>query len=237
MVKVVAEIGGHRVDRAAILRWEDRRIDAAASKLGVPAPRPGDVAGRREAFLRTKLDLGAEEMSRRLARDTRMADLVARAQARVSDRRRFSVTDLRVDAGNAAAFTAWFEDATNSSDEAAMMRACPDHFVLRLGSAGQEVLETNGASPLAAFFVIDYGDLSSLRTPADPAFPHQIAGVARASNGRAIGGVRHQFRDTGDGFDARLTVEFPLPTLPAMVAGHRWHLACEFANWIEAASA
>lgn len=29
--------------------------------------------------------------------------------------------------------------------------------------------------------------------------------------------------------------EFPLPTLRRMVSGHRWHLACEFSNWIEAA--
>ncbi|MEV6561482.1 hypothetical protein AB0M22_37590 [Nocardia sp. NPDC051756] len=77
--------------------------------------------------------------------------------------------------------------------------------------------------------------MSSLCTPPDASFPHQIAGVARAQDGTAIGGVRHQFRDTATGFHARLTVEFPLPILPTMVAGHRWYLACEFSNWIEAA--
>ena len=59
--------------------------------------------------------------------------------------------------------------------------------------------------------------------------------MARTSDGVAIGGVRHQFRDTTDGFHARLTVEFPMPTIGRMVKGHRWHLACEFSNWIEAA--
>ena len=117
-----------------------------------------------------------------------------------------------------------------------MLRACPDHFVIRTRSDGrQEVLETNGGSPLAALFYIDYDDVSSLVTPADARFPHQLAGVARASAGVAIGGVRHQFRDIEDGFHARLTVEFPLPTLGRMITGHRWHLACEFSNWIEVA--
>lgn len=58
--------------------------------------------------------------------------------------------------------------------------------------------------------------------------------MARISSGRAVGGVRHQLRDTGTGLHARLTVELPLPTLPTMVAAHRWHLACEFSNWFEA---
>jgi hypothetical protein len=48
--------------------------------------------------------------------------------------------------------------------------------------------------------------------------------------------VRHQFRDEGDGFHARVTVEFPVLTNPYMLAQHRWHLACEFSNWIEAAA-
>lgn len=90
------------------------------------------------------------------------------------------------------------------------------------------------ASPFAILFYVDYDDISSLTTPADPAFPHQLAGVARDESGMAFGGVRHQFRDTDQGLHDRLTVEFPLPTLPSMVSAHRWHLACEFSNWIEA---
>lgn len=234
--EIVAEIGGLQVERRRVLAWEDRRIDAAAKKLGVAAPEPGDIVTRREALLRTKLELGSDEIRTRLARDTRWADRLARIQARGSRHRRRSVTDLRVSAGSAAEFVAWFDSATNAVDPTAMLRACPDHFDFGFGTRGQEVLETTGSSPLAALFFIDYADVSSLVTPPDPAFPHQIAGVARTWNGVAVGGVRHQFRDTATGFHARLTVEFPLPTLPAMVTGHRWHLACEFSNWIEAAT-
>ncbi|MFB8001233.1 hypothetical protein [Nocardia sp. NPDC056000] len=233
-VGIVADIGGRRVERDEVLAWEDRRIDAAAKKLGVPAPGSGSVDERREELLRTKLDLGAAEVRARLARNVRWADRIARTQARMSPRRRTSVVDLRVSAGTAAQFAAWFEAAAGSGDPVAMLRACPDHFDFGVGERGQEVLETTGGSPLASSFLVDYDDVSSLVTVADTAFPHQVAGVARSRNGSPIGGVRHQFRDTSNGFHARLTVEFPLPTLPTMVAAHRWHLACEFSNWTEA---
>ena len=234
---IISEIRGLRVTRDAVLRWEDHRITAAARKLGVNAPTRGDVAERREAFLQTKLELGNEEIRRRLRRDAVLAGLVAKTQARVSARRRFSVTDLHVPGGSAAQFVDFYRDCVHRDDEAELLRACPDHFVQRIGADGRhEVLETNGGSPLAAWFFIDYKDLSHVVTPVDPTFPGQLAGVAYA-DGVPIGAVRHQFRDTADGFHARLVVEFPLPTLPHMIAGHRWHLACEFSNWIESAVA
>jgi hypothetical protein len=90
---------------------------------------------------------------------------------------------------------------------------------------------------MAARFFVDYDDLSSLKSEADPDYPVQVAGVARAPNGAAIGGVRHQFRNEGTGFHAKLTVEFPSLIMPSVVTGHRWHLACEFSNWIRAAIA
>jgi hypothetical protein len=232
---IEAQLHGETIARDQVLGWENRRITAAARKLGVRAP-AGDITTRRETLLQAKLALGPDEISARLKNGTRLAELVARGEAGVSKRRRLCVADLHVGGGTAKRFVDAFERWSGTSDEEAMLRACPDHFVIRTRADGrQEVLETTGGSPLPSLFLIDYDDVSSLVTQADPQFPYQIAGVARASNGVAIGGVRHQFRDTDDGFHARLTVEFPLPTMGRMVAGHRWHLACEFSNWIEAA--
>ena len=61
--------------------------------------------------------------------------------------------------------------------------------------------------------------------------------MAAGAGGVPIGGVRHLFRDEPNGFRARLTVEFPLTMPSYMIRQHRWHLACEFSNWIEAANA
>ena len=232
-MQIAIMIGNRRLSRAQVLDWEGRRITAAARKLGVSVPTAGSVDHRREALLSAKLDLGPDEVVARLSRDLRASDLVARLTGPVGHRRRVSTIDMHVHGADASEFVAWF-DRSSEQDEAAMLRACPDHFVIRNGPQGQKVVETTGGSPLATRFAIDYDDTTTLRTPADPAFPLQLAGVARASNGTAIGGVRHQFRPTDSGYLARLTVEFPLLTLPTMIAGHRWHLACEFSNWAEA---
>ncbi|NDK89198.1 hypothetical protein GYA93_06315 [Gordonia desulfuricans] len=233
---IVAKIGREMFPRADVLAWEDERIDAAAGKVGVGAPAPAPIAERREAWLHTKQELGSDELLRRLGRDTTIADAMGRL-AKISGRRRRSVTELFVPGGSAHQFTEWFTAITIASDEAALLRACPDHFVLRMYNGTQQVLETNGGSPFAALFDIDYDDVSSLTTPVDVQFPDRLDGVARGSDGTAIGGVRHQFRDTSDGVHARVLVEFPLTVPGSVVRGHRWHLACEFSNWFEAAIA
>ena len=234
---IAANIGGEKFSRSDVLAWEDRRIDAAAKKIGVVAPSPGEVAARREEFVRIKRALSNDELHRRLTRNATIANRMATVQASLSGRRRLCMTELFVPGGSAEQFTTWFNDITFSSNEYELVRACPDHFVLRFVGGRQEVLETNGGSPLTALFDIDYGDVSSITTPVDPAFPYRLDGVAVGSNGKPIGGVRHQFRDTPDGIHARLLVEFPLAMIGTVVRGHRWHLACEFSNWIEAALA
>lgn len=232
---IVTEIRGRKIARDEVLRYEDQRINAAAKKLGIAAPPRGDVHERREAFLQNKLALGNDEILRRLKRDRTMAGAIAKATAKISARRRLSVTDLYVPTGSAQQFVDFYWQCVHNNDEKALLGGHPDHFVQRIGADGRhEVLETTGGSPLAAHIFVNYEDTSSLVTPIDPAFPGQIAGVAR-TDGIAVGGFRQQFRDTAPGFHARLTVEFPLPTVGHMISGHCWHLAVEWSNWIEAA--
>jgi hypothetical protein len=64
-----------------------------------------------------------------------------------------------------------------------------------------------------------------------------MAGTARLGDGTLIGGIRHQFRDDGDGVRALLTVELPWLIGPIAPTADRWHLACEFSAWLEAAAA
>lgn len=231
-------IGGQEVPHARVLEWERRRARRVLAQLGV-RPAGDDLADLRRQLAERKRELGPEGLLARFRRDlvlsTPFADLTARLSA---GHRRFSVTEIVTNAGTAEHFCAWFLNCTRRNDQVAMLAGTPDHFVLRtLADGRQEVVETNGGSPLAARFFIDYQDLSSLRSPRDPAFPLELAGVARTTGGLALGGVRHQFRNEGAGFRARLLVEFPLLTLPSVVSGHRWHLASEFGNWIEAALA
>lgn len=204
-----AVINGHAVSRGDVLHWEAKRLPKAAKKIGLPVP-GGDLA-----------------------------DATARTTARLSfGRRTTSICHLHVTGGTVATFVDWFIGTDREDYARSMIAANPDHFLIDTAPDGrQEVIETTGGSPLATQFFVGYQDSSSLVTPRDPVFAAEVAGVARTGHGLAIGGVRHEFRDTAKGFDARLCVEFPLLTAPHMVAAHRWHLACEFSNWIEAAFA
>lgn len=132
----------------------------------------------------------------------------------------------------------YYRHAMETDDEVALLSACPDHYILCERTDGlQQVVETTGGSPLAARIFLDESDTGTVTTAADPTFPVQWVAVGGTSPaGPPAGAIRHQFRDEPEGFEARLTGEFPLAAPPWLIRGHQWHLACEFSNWIEAAN-
>jgi hypothetical protein len=235
---ITAYIGDRPSTRAEVLAWEARRAAKVLGWLGAAVP-VGDVETRRAAVVDAKLDLGRQEIERRLERQIRWSDRVTRAAARASKgRRRLSQIELTVPGAEAEQLPAWYERHARADDETAMLSACPDHLLFRPAADNrQEVIETTGGSPIASRFFFTMDEVDALLTPADPSFPVQIVGAARLADGTLIGGVRHQFRDDYDGLRARLTVEMPWAMGPYGPARHRWHLACEFSQWIEAAAA
>jgi hypothetical protein len=194
----------------------------------------------RKAVADAKLDLGREALESQLARQIKVSDRITGAIARASGRhRRVSQVELFAPGLKADQMPAWYMEKAEADDEAAFLAACPDHHLFRPVEEprGQEVWETTGGSPMASRFFFELDVTDGLVTPADPTYPIQMAGIARLANGTVIGGSRHQFRDEDDGARALLTVELPWLIGPAAPAAHRWHLACEFSAWIEAAAA
>lgn len=222
-------INEREIPRNQVLDWERRRALVVLRKLGVK-PESQALPALRRQLLARKQALGGAELLNILRWELALSTPMAVATAALSmGARRFSITELLVSAGTAEQFVDWFHERARLNDEAAMLGGTPDHYLIRTNPDGsQEVVETNGGSPLAARFFIDYEDLSSLRSPVDVSYPLQVAGVARTAGGRPIGGVRHQFRNEGTGFRARLLVEFPALMLPQVLSGHQWHLASEF---------
>lgn len=235
---ITALIDGNAIDRAAVHAWEDRRTRAVRRKLGLSVS-DADRAEQRRELLERKLALGHDGLKRLLAGELKWSERMARVAVALSrGRRAFSICELVVSEGSAEHFVRWFDSRNELDDEPSMLDACPDHYIIaRDADGGQYVVETTGGSLMAGAFTVDYADLSSLRSERDPIWPFQAAGVARLADGLAIGGVRHQFRDDGAGFRALLTVEFPSLLPGFMIAQHRWHLACEFSNWVEMAAA
>lgn len=236
---ITAVFGDTEVSRAEVLEWEGRRAAVVYKKLGMGAP-PDDVLARRAALVARKLELGHAEIERRLARQMAVAARSSRLMSALSrGGRRLCVVELRGKGGSAEAMPAFYRAAMDSGDEAPLLAASPDHWMLGKRDDGiQQVIETTGGSPLASRIYLDENEVGPVSTPADPTFPVQWVALGRAHlHGPPAGALRHQFRDEPDGsFTARLTIEFPRATPARLVAAHRWHLACEFSNWIEAAS-
>ncbi|MFW1736873.1 hypothetical protein ACG94V_18720 [Acinetobacter sp. ULE_I001] len=228
-------INDQKVANEDIIKWETKRANIVLKKLG-SKPLSQNIMSLRHQLLERKVELGQKRIKKILKNELMLSDQFAKLTAWLSfGLRRYSITEIFVENAQAEQFVEWFEQCGKTNNETAMLAGTPDHYVIATNKDLQEVIETNGGSPLVAKFYIDYEDLSSLRSEIDPSFPLQIAGVARSSDGLAIGGVRHQFRNEKNGFRARLTVEYPLLILPSIISGHQMHLADEFSNWICAA--
>lgn len=251
-LNITAKIDGRQVPRAEVERWEGRRAKAVlkkfASRLGpraIAEVAPGldvdvllraELSTLRQALLALKTGLGHAGSYAMLRREIAVSERISRTAVAASrGHTARSITRITAPGVSAKGFTAWFDNLTAANDEANMLDAMPDHYLLRgLADGRQEVVETTGGSPAATRFLVDYSTADRLTTQPDPDYPIQIAGHAVLDDGLVIGGVRHQFRDAEGTLEALLTVEFPGVTPRPMVSAHRWHLAAEFGNWITA---
>ncbi|HEY2054507.1 MAG TPA: hypothetical protein VGH14_11285 [Solirubrobacterales bacterium] len=201
VLDITATIGDRSVSRAEVLEWERRRAAAVFKKLGMGEP-PDYIAARREALVAKKLELGHAEIERRLARQMAMAARSSRLMSALSrGGRRLCVVELRGSGGSAEAMPAFYKAAMDSGDEAPLLAASPDHWVLTKRDDGiQQVVETTGGSPLASRIFLDEDEVGPIATPADPTFPVQWVAFGRAHlDGPPAGALRHQFRDEPDG--------------------------------------
>ena len=249
---VVTIINGQTLTRHDIELWESRRaksvLKSLRSRLGVRAwaeLSPHEAVAQaaapalhthRQTLTAIKTRLGHAGIYALFRRQIAISERVSRLAVRASRGRTIhSVTRIEAPNCSAVEFAAWFTGLITRNDEEQMVAACPDHYLLRgLADGRQEVVETTGGSPMPTRFLVDYTRFETLSIPVHPDYPIQIAGQAHLDDGVIIGGVRHQFRDEGTSMHALLSVQFPATMSSSMAAAHRWHLATEFSNWIEA---
>lgn len=118
-----------------------------------------------------------------------------------------------------------------------MLQAHPEHYVIDSRPDGtQQVCETTGGAPLASEFTICFGNTEAITIPLRKDCPYRIEGVSVLASGLCIGGARHQFQDMPGGLHGFLCIDFPKRTPRSIINGHKWHLAIEFSNWVEAAA-
>ena len=181
--------------------------------------------------------MGQEQTEKLVKRQTALSKPVAVALAKLSRGKRVqSAIDFYAEGISAKEFVGWFEEQSRLNNTAAMLQAHPEHYVIdNRPDSTQYVCETTGGSPMVSEFKICFGNTGAIAIPLREDCPYRIEGVSVQTSGLCIGGARHQFKDTPEGLHGFLSIDFPKITPRKMVDGHKWHLAIEFANWVEAA--
>lgn len=212
---VRAAIDGRTLDETELLRWEVERARVAKALL----------------LERLGPDATVDLLQGELATSARLAKEWAAASG---GRYAPSITELEVLGGTAGEFLHWIHDRFANRDYAVLNGACPEHFALRPSPEGwMDVTETIGGWGVPIrFHVVVTGVESDAPDRLDPALPHRLIGRIRGLDGTEYGRVMHQFGDTPGGFRARLGVYWPAAAPRELVAGHQWHLACEFNLWV-----
>ncbi len=222
-IKVTTEIDG------AVIREEDRLRK--------------ELERARIALALLKEAIGPDEMRRILKKhlDQGSAD-VMRWQQASGQGRKDSQTIIRVKGMKVAEFLDWFGKVNQQGNLATLLAANPEHYLVRPyakdGRKYQELIETMGMYGEPLHCILEFPpSVPDAEQYLDSSYPYtMIATGTLAANGEKIG-IRalHQFRDTEDGFEAKLLIQFPDHAPAELVQGHKMHLAIEFNNWIEAA--
>ncbi|HTQ20321.1 MAG TPA: hypothetical protein VML93_24020, partial [Mycobacterium sp.] len=145
---ITASINGKQVPRTDVRKWEARRAKAVlkkfASRLGslaIAEISPGldldavlhsELDVQRQALLTLKTGLGHAGMYAMLRREIAASERISRTAVAASrGRAARSVTQLTAPGVSAEGFAGWFNNLTAVNDEANMLDAMPDHYLLR----------------------------------------------------------------------------------------------------------
>ena len=207
--RITVKINGQEWERQAILALEEQRYRVVGRKLKV------DMTG-----------YSLEQMRQTLLDSAQF--LVALS----GGKRTSSQIEIHATGLSAQEFIHWFEERNALADQVALLAAHPEHYVIDCQDKQMFVIERTGGAPMISEFTIDMGELEDLEKEFLPDYPHRIAGQAIDSKGRVIGAALHQFRDTEEGLEGILRIDFPKRTPKVIIEGHKKHLAIEFSNWI-----
>ena len=225
------EVGQERIEQ-----WRKQRIHKAAKILNLQLPNTDNTEILDQALLEAKMKLTYEELIHKIGTKLKWSQCLMKWAAKWSKKpRKRAVVTIFASGLTAASFSKKLEklmlEKTNVHKRV-NLGACPDHYALQPHGDKLEVIETAGNSPLPTQFFLSLGGSAEIEEPRDASYPFQTVGVASLVNGCNIGGIRHQFRDTEKGLEARFCVEFPSLCPDSIIKEHQLHLAAEWSKWI-----
>ena len=229
-------INQKEVSQARIEQWRKQRILKAAKMLNLQLHNTDKTEILDQALLKAKMKLTYEELIHKIGTKLKWSQYLMKWAAKWSKKPRKKAIITIFESGlTAASFSIMLEklmlEKTNVHKRV-NLGACPDHYALQPHGDKLEVIETAGNSPLPTQFFLKLGGEAEIEEPRDASYPFQTVGVASLANGCNIGGIRHQFRDTEKGLEARFCVEFPSLCPDSLIKEHQLHLAAEWSKWI-----
>ena len=217
-----------------------KRLAIGAKLMHFKLPE-GSLYEQRKAFSDYKLSLNYEEMLHVLGFKLKLASVANELMNKLSRKSKWCFCTICDDSGISAKemYEKILEVNINREKSEEYRRinnfVTPDHYVqANSGEKSIDIIECTGNLNMPVHFEITFDDPSGLTMDADPVYPYQWYGTARSKRGTVEGGVRHQFRDTENGFELKLGVQFPSLCPKALLDDHSKHLALEQSNWIEA---
>ncbi|MFE4513385.1 hypothetical protein ACFRMQ_04180 [Kitasatospora sp. NPDC056783] len=188
----------------------------------------------RNALTLLKNRIGDESMRELLAQDLRTADeIMAPLPDASGGAWKSAVTEMEIDGITAEEFLTWWQGRLASADRQALLAANPEHYLADSADGVVEIIETIGSGPLR--FFLTFHDGVAIEDEGHETYPVRIGGTGRLTDGTEICRVMHEFGDGPRGLRIHLTIQFPASAPEHVFTGHKWHFACEFLNWLEAA--
>jgi cyclophilin family peptidyl-prolyl cis-trans isomerase len=238
-LKITACFNGRYISRSEMDKWMIHRLRIAEKKLGfkpMPKDKPSVML---EKLTDEKLALSHEDMMKKLGREISICDKVLSLMIKLAHGRTKScITVMDVEGLDLDTFLKDYEElqTVNSPENLkANIGVSPDHYYLGVNQKNElEVIENCGNNLMVSQFFITYNNEQGLNSSREAdTYERQSMGHAVFGSGKIGGGVRHQFRKTPNGFQAKLLVEFPALIPQTIINSHQVHLALEFSNWVK----
>lgn len=229
-------IEGKEFTKEEMNNWKKKRVKKVLRNLKKKIEMTDDAGVICERLTKLKTEMSYEEITSPIKAKLAFGMVVMKIAAAFSGkRRRASITTIYSDGISVQKLGKLIDALMLENTEEyrqVNLAACPDHYALIPRGETLEVIETTGNAPVPTQFFITFNDETGLQEPRDLNYPYQSTGIAKLKDGTILGGVRHQFRDTQTGIEARTLVEFPSICPKTIMREHQKHLAVEWSSWI-----
>lgn len=127
---ITVMINGQAHKRQEILDLEGKRSRVAGKKLGLQFTNE-TLSQIRQALLERKLELGHEGMQQCCQKDIALSSRIFKLLSSLSrGRLKTSQIEIEVQGLSAKVFLDWFEGRNEVADEAALLAAHPEHYII-----------------------------------------------------------------------------------------------------------